>query len=77
MKPVSDKDDDDGTLSQVIVAPHLRDDRLMERFFEAAKASGMVERNCIATSCGRWFLTRTEDELCPPCRARVSQEVPQ
>lgn len=39
--------------------------------WDALKRSGMVERVCV---CGRPFLSRDENPLCPPCRDRLDPE---
>ena len=45
------------------------DDEQARAFVAAAIASGMVPKSC---PCGRDFLTRAPDPLCPPCRERAT-----
>jgi adenine-specific DNA methylase len=52
---------------EIVVEP--MPDELLGEFVAAAKRSGLREVHC--PGCGCWMLTRTESDLCPPCRGRA------
>jgi len=40
----------------------------MEKLKDGFRRSGMVEKTC---PCGTWFMSRSDSDLCPPCRMKA------